>query len=93
MLRFSCAMLSAALSCCPHRFDEMEPSEEEKLENKGWLQDHLVNVASFSYTDLQAMKERGASCFPPSYNILDFFTKVHHGCLVKKVSVMRSKVE
>ncbi len=68
------------------RFDEMEPSEEEKLENKGWLQDHLSNVASFSYADLQAMKERGVACFPPSYNILEFFTRMHHGCLVKKVS-------
>ncbi len=64
----------------------MEPSEEEKLENKGWLQEHLVNIASFSYADLQAVKDNGVACFPPSYKILEFFTKIHHGCLVKKVS-------
>lgn len=71
----------------PHSFsfEEMEPSVEEKMENKGWLQDHLMKVASFSYSDLQAMKEKGVSCFPPSYNILDFFAKAHHAGLAKLV--------
>ena len=68
------------------RFDELQPSEEEKLENKGWLHDHLVNVASFAYADLKAMKDSGAACFPPSYGIMEFFTTIHHNCLVKLVS-------
>ena len=63
----------------------MQPSVEEKMENKGWLTDHLQNVASYCYTELQAIKEQGVHCFPPSYDILSFFTKLHHDSLAKLV--------
>lgn len=69
-----------------NRFDEMQPTEEEKMENRGWLNEHLSNVASFSFSDLKAMKEQGVACFPPSYDIIDFFNKIHHNCLAKLVS-------
>ena len=70
-----------------HRFEEMVPMEQERLENKLWLGEHLTEVASVCFQDLKNVKEKGQKCFPPSYNILSFFITHYHHCLVKLVSL------
>ena len=78
---------SSLLPCFhSHRFEELEPGEQEKMENKAWLVEYLTSVATFCYTDLQAIKDHGTKCFPPHYDILDKFIKWYHQCLVKLVS-------
>ena len=69
----------------PHRFDELEPEEDEKMSNKAWLLDYLTSVASFCFADLQAMKNQGQRCFPPTYDILNKFIKWYHICLRRLV--------
>ncbi len=69
---------------CP-RFEELEPSEEEKMEKKAWLGEYLTSVASFCYTDLQSIKIHGVKCFPPHYDILKKYAQWYHNCLVKLV--------
>ncbi len=67
----------------PLRFEELEPGEQEKMENKACLVEYLTAVATFCYTDLQAIKDHGTKCFPPHYDILNKFIKWYHQCLVK----------
>ncbi|XP_064405775.1 exocyst complex component 3-like isoform X2 [Halichondria panicea] len=69
-----------------NKFEELEPGEQEKMENKAWLVEYLTSVATFCYTDLQAIKDHGTKCFPPQYDILDKFIKWYHQCLVKLIS-------
>ena len=68
-----------------HRFDELQPQAQERMENKAWLGEHLTAVASRCYTDLSAMRESGKRCFPPDYKILTFFVMHYHASLVKVV--------
>jgi len=58
---------------------------QERLENKGWLGEHLTSIASICFQDLQAMKDHGKKCFPPDYKILTFFVSHYHSSLVKVV--------
>lgn len=67
------------------RFEELKPSEQERMENKGWLNDHLTAVASLCYGDLKAMKDTGHRCFPESYDIVKFFITHYHHHLVDVV--------
>ena len=69
----------------PVRFEELKPDEQERMENKGWLMDHLTGVAAFCYGDLKAMKDTGHQCFPPTYDIVKFFISHYHDCLVNVV--------
>ena len=69
-----------------YRIEGLFPAEQEILENKAWLNEYLNAVASICYTDLQSMKEKGQRCFPPGYQIMDFYVKQYHKSLVKVVS-------
>ena len=58
------------------------------MENKDWLSEHLTEVASVCYQDLQAIINTGVKCFPRSYNIVPFFVKRYHFGLVEVVCVL-----
>ena len=84
------ALVIEISSCCkkdthlpPPRFEELRP--QDRLENKGWLNEHLSSIAALCYQDLQAVKEHGHKCFPPEYNIFDYFVAHYHSNLVKTV--------
>ena len=69
-----------------HRIEGLFPQEQEILENKAWLNEYLNAVASICFTDLQSVKDKGVRCFPPSYEIMNFYVKQYHKNLVKVVS-------
>lgn len=70
------------------RYQGLDPSEEEKMENKMWLSSYLEEVAKLAFTDVKEMKESGTKCFPPRYDIVEFFIKTHHSNLAQVVRTM-----
>lgn len=66
------------------KFNELQPGDI--IENKDWLDEYLTEVATVCFQDLKAMKENGESCFPPDYDILDFFVQRYQVSLKKVVA-------
>jgi len=58
-------------------YQKLDPSEEEKLENKMWLNSYLEEVVKFAFTEVNEMKTTGQKCFPSGYNIVEFFVRAH----------------
>lgn len=69
-----------------NKFEELQPQEIDRMENKGWLAENLTSVAALCYQDLHAMREYGHKCFPPDYKIMPFFFTRYHTNLVKVIS-------
>jgi exocyst complex component 3 len=61
-----------------NKFEQLDTTAMTRMENKEWLTDHLTEVASVCYQDLQAIITAGVKCFPSSYKIVSFFVKRYH---------------
>ncbi|CAH1153644.1 unnamed protein product [Phaedon cochleariae] len=54
---------------------------EEREDNKHWLIRYLELIRMTLLEDLRVVKTLCVPCFPPSYNIMDKFIQIYHGCL------------
>jgi exocyst complex component 3 len=75
-------MLETSIS---NKFESLETTSEQRIENKDWLMEHLSEVARTCYMDLQAITTAGVQCFPPSYDIAAFFIKRYHRGLIEVI--------
>ena len=90
LLSFPPLSLFLSLPLSIFRFEKLDTTAEERMENKEWLTDHLTEVAGVCYQDLQGITTAGVKCFPASYNIVSFFVKRYHRGLVGVVSRKRT---
>lgn len=69
-----------------NKFEELDTTADTRMENKDWLTDHLTEVATVCYQDLQNIVTSGEKCFPSSYKIVSFFVKRYHRGLIQVIS-------
>ena len=79
-------IMQLLISLHQQRFERLDTTSEQRMENKDWLNEHLTEVARTCYQDLHAITTAGVKCFPPSFDIVPFFVRRYHRGLVEMVS-------
>ena len=80
-------IMQLLISLHQQRFEQLDTTSEQRMENKDWLNEHLTEVARTCYQDLHAITTAGVKCFPPSFDIVPFFVRRYHRGLVEMVRV------
>lgn len=58
------------------------------MEDASWLADYLISVEKFVFDDLSVIQKHAMPCFPPAYQINQFYITRYHENLCKLVSTL-----
>ncbi|PAA46122.1 hypothetical protein BOX15_Mlig014739g1, partial [Macrostomum lignano] len=55
-------------------------------DSEQWLEKHCILLQEFLRQDLRVARKLCPSCFPPEYNIFDFYLRSYHRCLESRLA-------
>ena len=67
------------------RFQQHRP--KDRMEDASWLGEYLISVEKFVFDDLSVIQKHAMPCFPPAYQINQFYITRYHENLCKLVSL------
>ena len=70
--------------CLCFRFQQHKP--KDRMEDASWLAEYLISVEKFVFEDLSVIQKHAMPCFPPAYQINQFYITRYHENLCKLVS-------
>jgi len=70
-----------------HRFQKHKP-KKDRMEDAAWLGEYLIAVEKFVFEDLSVIQKHAMPCFPPAYQINQFYITRYHENLCKLVSTL-----